>query len=166
MNSQRSATNQLILGKCCRTCGVTKPLDDFYRHPTTTSGRQSSCKECHKTRASAWQRAHPDCHRVYVSAWKTSHPEDVKRLDALTRSGRNQDTKDFTRLVCRVAAITRLAIRVGVLIRPESCSDCGREGVVIDAVHPDYELPLEVVWLCRRCHHRWNLAHDRTRASS
>jgi hypothetical protein len=39
------------------------------------------------------------------------------------------------------------------LNRPDACEQCGRVGKV-DAHHPDYARPLEVMWLCRRCHFR------------
>ncbi len=37
------------------------------------------------------------------------------------------------------------------LIRPNKCNKCGESGI-IEAHHPDYFKPLEVEWLCRRCH--------------
>ena len=54
------------------------------------------------------------------------------------------------------------AIAKGVLIRPATCSECngdqeytdGRAG--IQAHHDDYNKPLEVRWLCQKCHHAWH----------
>jgi excisionase family DNA binding protein len=43
------------------------------------------------------------------------------------------------------------ALRDGVLVRPERCSDCGAGGT-IHGHHPDYTRPLHVEWLCVRCH--------------
>lgn len=51
----------------------------------------------------------------------------------------------------------KVAIRTGRLVR-QPCEDCGAEpGIVdgrqvIDAHHDDYSKPLEVRWLCFRCH--------------
>ena len=52
------------------------------------------------------------------------------------------------------------AIERGDVVRPAACSRCGaadtpmRDGrTSIQAHHPDYEQPLEVLWLCQRCHH-------------
>lgn len=49
----------------------------------------------------------------------------------------------------------RIAKRAG-LISPQPCEHCGRspKDVPIYAHHKDYEKPLEIVWLCRRCHSR------------
>ncbi len=54
------------------------------------------------------------------------------------------------------------AIRKGELVRPIKCSKCrgikvfkdGRSG--IQAHHCDYNKPLDVMWLCQPCHHKWH----------
>jgi hypothetical protein len=35
---------------------------------------------------------------------------------------------------------------------PDVCSVCFSQGVSLERHHPDYDRPLEVVWLCRKCH--------------
>jgi hypothetical protein len=45
----------------------------------------------------------------------------------------------------------RKAKRNGTLI-PKPCESCGATDD-IQAHHPDYSKPLDVQWLCRRCHH-------------
>jgi hypothetical protein len=37
------------------------------------------------------------------------------------------------------------------LFRPNKCSKCGQIGRV-DGHHEDYDKPLEIIWLCHRCH--------------
>ena len=46
------------------------------------------------------------------------------------------------------------AVRDRRLQKPTACSCCGREGVRIEAHHDDYSKPLDVRWLCCRCHRR------------
>lgn len=43
------------------------------------------------------------------------------------------------------------AIRSGRMTRPDECERCGAK-VRVDAHHHDYSKPLDVEWLCRRCH--------------
>lgn len=62
----------------------------------------------------------------------------------------------------RVQHFTDKAIQKGILIRPYYCEKCGgtqlfsdgRNG--IQAHHSDYNKPLNVIWLCQKCHHQWH----------
>jgi len=42
-------------------------------------------------------------------------------------------------------------LSVGNVKRPIACQKCGEEKK-LDAHHSDYDKPLDVIWLCRRCH--------------
>jgi predicted DNA-binding protein YlxM (UPF0122 family) len=54
------------------------------------------------------------------------------------------------------------ALERGIVIRQNTCSKCGYTGKCKDgrnkvqAHHPDYNKPLDVTWLCQRCHHEWH----------
>lgn len=58
--------------------------------------------------------------------------------------------------------IVEKAILYGKLIRPIKCECCGCENIMADgrsgiqAHHNDYDKPLDVIWLCQRCHHNWH----------
>ena len=62
----------------------------------------------------------------------------------------------------RVHDITEKAIARGDLVRPDACESCCAAGDIvngrstIEAHHPDYNKPLEVMWLCKLCHHEWH----------
>ena len=43
------------------------------------------------------------------------------------------------------------AIKAGKLVRPETCSICNEKGR-IEGHHADYDKPLEVIWVCKKCH--------------
>lgn len=51
----------------------------------------------------------------------------------------------------------RRAVLAGKLARPDKCSNCGLTGR-IHGHHPDYSKPLEVLWVCQKCHVK---IHDR-----
>jgi hypothetical protein len=34
--------------KLCKKCKESKPLDSFYRNPSTYDGKQANCKQCYK----------------------------------------------------------------------------------------------------------------------
>lgn len=62
--------------------------------------------------------------------------------------------------------IVEAALYNGTLVRPKSCEKCGCEGSckngasLIQAHHDDYNKPLEVKWLCRKCHYDWHQEND------
>jgi ribosomal protein S27AE len=50
----------------------------------------------------------------------------------------------------RARSFFHFALGNGFVERINTCCDCGKDSV--DAHHEDYTKPLEVIWLCRRCH--------------
>lgn len=48
-------------------------------------------------------------------------------------------------------AAVHYALKRGVLVRPDRCQDCGAP-CKPDGHHPDHSKPLEVEWLCKKCH--------------
>ena len=61
------------------------------------------------------------------------------------------------------------AIERGVVKQQTKCETCGDEGTFkdgrskIQAHHCDYNKPLDVMWLCQKCHHKWHKTHTATR---
>ena len=47
------------------------------------------------------------------------------------------------------------AVKAGSLVRPGECENCGKE-CKTEGAHFDYARPLDVRWLCRRCHFIWD----------
>lgn len=54
------------------------------------------------------------------------------------------------------------ALRYGLLVRPSKCAQC-RKSCRPHGHHRDYAKPLEVRWLCAKCH-SWHHATERNRA--
>jgi len=54
------------------------------------------------------------------------------------------------------------AIKQGVITRKMKCEECSSTGTfkdgrsAIQAHHDDYNKPLEIRWLCQKCHHTWH----------
>lgn len=146
--------------KKCFCCEQTKLISDFYRHPGMADGHLGKCKECCKTaaiknrnenieRVRAYDRLRgkllhrrqavaeyqrtpkgKESHKIATNKWKESHPNRRAAHHILTN-----------------------ALRDGRIER-KPCEICGKEA---HAHHPDYDRPLEVVWLCP-LHHKE--AHD------
>lgn len=97
--------------------------------------------------------------------------EPVELQDFGKHSGRLDNTADYCKQCSRVHGhgdiFTRfkidanrklnnaLATKNSPLTRPSCCEECGEVGSV-EGHHCDYSKPLEVNWLCTRCHAKWH----------
>lgn len=79
--------------------------------------------------------------------WRKYYAQNRDREIARQRQKKKAEPKE------RRAARERFsrAVKMGVLIPPLSCSLCHRVSKVYGH-HLDYSKPLEIVWLCGRCH--------------
>lgn len=48
--------------------------------------------------------------------------------------------------------IVNLYVKKKIIFKPDICTICLKKEKKIEAHHPDYEEPLNVVWTCRKCH--------------
>jgi len=101
----------------------------------------------------------------WVARYRAEHLEEVREYDR-SRGARPRSTAMLARLKTAKAVhlVVARAIGRGDLVRPAQCQQCGGSGF-IEAAHTDYALPLEVRWLCRPCHRRWDRAEPKTRTS-
>lgn len=142
--------------KNCSKCGLSKALIEFYAHPKASDGRMNRCKECAKRDARENREANIDRvkeydrsrgnqpHRVQArAAYQKTEAYRESRKSSLRRYGENFPN----RRKAQIAAGN--AMRDGRLIR-QPCLICGDRA---EAHHPDYDAPLDVVWLCT-LHHK------------
>jgi len=127
--------------KKCFKCGELKPLKDFYIHAEMADGHLNKCKRCTKNDVRLFRIEHPERLKIYertrnrskISAirtkeWRKKYPERYKAQNMLNN-----------------------AIRDGKIIKQKKCEICGSDSH-IHAHHNDYSKPLEIVWLCAKCH--------------
>lgn len=137
----------------CRVCGGKDT--QFYK------GVTSRCKECHKAGARAAREMRIEHYREY-DRLRADNPERVairKQVAAKRQEDpllREKDAKhgkawqERNRTKRAAHNIVNNAIRDGKLI-PVPCELCLSEDGV-QAHHEDYDKPLDVMWLCQRCH--------------
>ena len=95
------------------------------------------------------------------SMWKC-----LKRRGVIFRDNKRYGTENHfyrgTQANEKAHDMVERAIQHGLLTRPEKCEVCGCSGTfsdgrsAIQAHHLDYNRPLEVKWLCQKCHHEWH----------
>ena len=61
----------------------------------------------------------------------------------------------------RAGYMVKKAVKKGILV-PGVCESCGSNERAADgrnmvhAHHDDYNKPLDIRWLCQKCHHEWH----------
>lgn len=121
--------------KKCNRCNQDKQTPDFHMH-------SAMCKKCRSLHDKVRDprskcKNNSDAARARKRRWQKAN------YDPMKNSARNA---------------VRTAIEYGRLTKPDECSVCGlgakrSDGVsAIQAHHDDYAKPLDVMWLCPKCH--------------
>lgn len=78
------------------------------------------------------------------------------------RFGKENHFYRGTKASDRAQNLLEEAIERGIIARKHQCESCGSTGAfkdgrtAIQAHHDDYNKPLDVRWLCQKCHHEWH----------
>jgi hypothetical protein len=123
----------------CQVCGVLRPDRDFY------ASNRAMCIPCVRLRVKRRSLTNPAV-QEYDRA-RAKRPSRVIATIETTRKWRAAHPEAY-----RAQNAVNNAIRDGNL-RREPCTICGTENNV-HAHHKDYSKPLEVTWLCAKCHQR------------
>lgn len=130
----------------CYACKIVKPVREYY----ATSWM---CKPCHKVRDAKRRGREGD-------AFRNQSTEAAR-----ARKRRYADKQRFPEREAARLAVRR-AVSRGEIARRTACESCAASPTRIDGVsavhahHDDYSKPLEVRWLCAKCHTAWHRKHD------
>jgi len=141
------------MGLKCKQCGE-DDQGEFY------ISNKSKCKACVRSGVKANRKANSDYYKQYDKN-RDQNPDriEMKKRYAKTESGIAAGNKSKRKwqannIVKRAAHIlVGNAIRDGKLIK-QACEIC--ENKKVHAHHDDYSKPLEVRWLCSKCHEQWH----------
>lgn len=124
------------MDKQCFKCRETKPLSEFYKHAMMADGHLNKCKTCTK-RDTAERVSKLSTNPIWVE-----QERDRCRLKSERARANGIIYKTDPR---------NGAIRVATI-----CERCGAAPKQLHKHHPDYSKPLDIIWLCSKCH---GLAH-------
>jgi hypothetical protein len=148
--------------KVCRECNTEKPLTEFYKHERMADGHLNKCIPCVKSRVHKHREAHlekirEDDKKRANKPHRVQARKDYQQTEAGKLSKKRTIAAYYKRYPMIYAAhvITRNAIREGKLFPQASCSVCNSTEK-IEGHHDDYTKPLDVRWLCERCHKQWH----------
>lgn len=131
--------------KQCPRCGTSKPPTDYYKHPSTPDGLLGVCKDCHKKHMADLRRDNPSVRER--ERLRAKQPHRIEKAREISKRWRAENPDAY-----RAQTAVGNALRDGKIER-EPCAICASSEHV-HAHHKDYSRPLDVVWLCARCHHR------------
>lgn len=135
-------------------CEVEKPDDEFY-------ARDRTCKVCRRALVAKNRAEKSDYYREYdarrykddprVKARHARYLATPEGKSAQARAGRKFIANNPEKRAAHVALNN--AVRDGRIAKPLTCTKCGRDGVRIHGHHFDYSRPLDVDWMCSKCHY-------------
>ena len=149
--------------KVCFKCEQIKPLTDFYKHPEMADGRLNKCKECNKKDTKENRLRNLDYYREYDrERTNLAHRVEARSKYRKTEKGLiavNKARKKWVELNLIKRSATHIvnnAIRDGKLTKSNICEACNKENEIIHGHHDDYAYPMQVRWLCPKCHSDWH----------
>ena len=132
--------------KSCKKCKATKDNSEFYACKRNKDGLFGSCKECIKLAVRENRKKRYDQYSEYERKRYQENEDRRKRLQNGAKIWRQKNP-----IAYKAQTKVGNALRDGKLEK-EPCLFCGCEQV--HAHHNDYQKPLDVVWLCPKCHQR------------
>jgi hypothetical protein len=138
-------------------------LQEFYRHPMMADGYLNHCKTCKRT----YQQRRDELNRQDPMWAARERARGRGKYHRLYASGRKWVWVDQPLELKRWARqVFSNAVRDGRITKPAACSACEQEVPRrrLHGHHDDYSRPLDVEWLCARCHRQAHLSAPRKAA--
>ena len=125
---------------------------------TYTFGSECSVADCKRQRYTRgwcslhyqrWRKYGDPLHGFSRGNPRPGGPSELGRQLGVTRSRAHQLLHPVAH---KARTLVKNALKAGRLKRPDCCSRCGLQARRIQAHHDDYGQPLEIRWLCSKCH--------------
>ena len=164
--------------KKCTKCDKNKPFEEFRKSARYKDGHYSRCKDCMKEYEK--EILDPERKKELRTKYRENNRERIREQDRnayhndpdkfrekakisqkkyfQTENGREKYKQQGLKLMkkypekARARSLLSNAVCEGKIIRPDKCSLCGCCDVKIEAHHPDYSKPYDVIWVCKSCH--------------
>lgn len=149
--------------KRCYKCNQEYDTSNFYKNKKGKDGLESWCKSCciervHKYRENNIDKIllhdrergrtekRKEANKKRLLELKEINPEEYKKKEYL-RTLKDRQKHHRNNIYLQV----KRAINNGTIIKQELCEIC-KTNKAGHAHHEDYNKPLQVVWLCTKCH--------------
>lgn len=134
--------------KRCSHCKKLLPLSSFYRSKRTPDGLLYECKRCHCDASMESAKRNRERSLERKRKWaRIAYRRDPQKFLAANRLRAQRDLVKH-----RARKALEKAVQTRKILKPKACPQCGATDRRIEGHHTDYTKPLEVIWLCSRCH--------------
>lgn len=156
--------------RVCTVCKVEKPYDCFSKSKKGKNGHAEQCKVCRLAKGREYYKKRPEICLAKHERWAKRNPEKIlknqrayyqrnkERILEKMRESRKKNgyrnTKAYrkkNRLKTDCHNFVALAVKLGHIKKPNYCERC-KDNCIPHAHHHDYSKPLDIEWLCRKCH--------------
>jgi hypothetical protein len=139
------------LSKVCSVCKQELPATSFSPRKNRPSGLQSMCKSCHAIQSKESRLKNPERAADSMARYRRSELGKQNSLKAVLAYRKRYPEKR------KAGSKVYKAILAEKITKPTLCEHCGVSDTNLDGHHHDYSKPLEVLWLCRKCHVRLHI---------
>lgn len=142
----------------CGGCGEWLPFESFNKSANLRDGLSTYCRSCENEKGREYyQRNAEACGKKNRGNYRKK--AEYRRQQNREYYQRNRDrildrTRQYALKNKRIKSAhsaLNMAVAAGKISRPLFCDDC-HISCRPDAHHDDYDKPLDVAWVCRRCH--------------
>lgn len=124
----------------CVRCKQEKPRSNFYLNQTNRL-----CKSCRIKLSAEVKKNNVLASKEYVKRYSLTE----KGKKAISEASKRAFIKHREKWLARAKA--RYAVSKGILKKPNRCEVCEKVKP-LQGHHEDYSKPLEIIWLCSKCH--------------
>ena len=135
----------------CSKCKEDKPKTEFFKDRSLSRSYGYHCKKCR----SGYQKEYNKKNRARFSERDKKYYQDNKAHKQKV----HRKYRDANRIKRIAHKKVEVALLSGKLTRPKVCSQSKCRNKHVEAHHDDYRKPLEIRWLCRKCHARHHAKH-------
>jgi hypothetical protein len=145
--------------KCCKKCGESKPLSEYYRATGMKDGHRSECKDCHKAKQQIWYQANREHSIAQVKRWQQENKEHLHAYRREYRQRRKAEERDA--YLRRTFGISQADYETLLAKQGGGCAICGKPpGNTALHVDHDHETGKVRGLLCVGCNNALGQFHD------
>ena len=138
----------------CNYCKQAKESSNFFRY------QPRRCKDCRRAyyrnlpSTREYRKKMREKQKKYYAKWYKKNGRELSASNYLLIKRWKKEHQNEI----KTHILLREAVRKGEIIKPKNCFVC-KKRKFLNGHHPNYNKPLEVLWLCHSCHRTIHLQH-------